>query len=257
MHIRLLLPPGRALLLALALLACLNLVLASGCGKRVIYPPRTTPAPQPSTSPKVKTGKPYTVLGKTYYPLASSEGYVEEGTASWYGIDFHGKPTATGEIYDMYGMTAAHKLLPLNTMVRVTNLGNGRQLELRVNDRGPFVNNRIIDLSYGAADRLGISGPGLGHVRVESISPVPGYHAGNLPGTFYVQVGAFTTQGNAAALQSQLKARGYGGTRVQQGTVRGTTFWRVQVGTYPDLVSAQRAKGVLEREFTSSFVIAD
>jgi len=118
--------------------------------------------------------RPYVVFGRTYYPLQSAHGYREEGTASWYGKDFHGKRTASGEVYDMYGVSAAHKLLPLGTKVRVTNLGNGRDVVLVVNDRGPFVDGRIIDLSLGAARRIGSAEQGLALVRVEAITePTP------------------------------------------------------------------------------------
>lgn len=99
--------------------------------------------------------KTYTVRGKTYRPYLTADGYREEGVASWYGKDFHGRKTANGERYNMYAMTAAHKLLPLGTKVRVTHLGNGRSIVVRVNDRGPFVGNRIIDLSYGGAQKIG------------------------------------------------------------------------------------------------------
>ena len=98
--------------------------------------------------------KPYTIRGKTYYPLLSAHGFRETGIASWYGPDFHGKLTANGERYDMHGMTAAHKLLPFGTQVKVTNKSNGRSIVVRVNDRGPFVANRVIDLTRTGADRL-------------------------------------------------------------------------------------------------------
>lgn len=109
----------------------------------------------PDATPTVHTGNykanPYTVLGKTYYPMQDSRNYRAEGTASWYGTKFHGQNTANGELYDLYGMSAAHKTLPLPAYVRVTNLANGRSVILRVNDRGPFYSDRIIDLSYAAA----------------------------------------------------------------------------------------------------------
>lgn len=122
------------------------------------------------TDPKIK---PYSVMGKTYWPVQSGLGFREEGFASWYGIDFHGKKTATGEVYDMFSISAAHKTLPLGTKVRVTNLENGRELELVVNDRGPFVDGRIIDLSYASARLLGMADSGLARVRVEGIEENP------------------------------------------------------------------------------------
>lgn len=115
---------------------------------------------------------PYSVLGKKYYPIQSAHNYQETGMASWYGTKFHGLKTANGEEYDLYGMTAAHKTLPLPSYVRVTNLDNGRTVVLRVNDRGPFYDNRIIDLSFAAAKKLGYAEKGVARVRVEGIDPV-------------------------------------------------------------------------------------
>jgi rare lipoprotein A len=143
---------------------------------------------RPRMSYKVTPGEvdpktqPYSVMGKTYWPVQSAMGFKEEGFASWYGIDFHGKKTATGEIYDMFGVSAAHKTLPLGSKVRVTNMDNGRAIELTINDRGPFVDGRIIDLSYASARVLGMAENGLAHVRVEGIEDNPviargGYNA--------------------------------------------------------------------------------
>lgn len=132
--------------------------------------------------PKIQ---PYSVMGKTYWPVQSALGFRQEGFASWYGIDFHGKKTATGEIYDMFSISAAHKTLPLGTKVRVTNLDNGRELELTINDRGPFVDGRVIDLSYASARLLGMADNGLAHVRVVGIAdnPVLAQLNGNKPAT--------------------------------------------------------------------------
>ena len=114
---------------------------------------------------------PYTVLGKTYYPISDGRNYKATGTASWYGTKFHGQPTANGEKYDLYGMSAAHKTLPLPSYVRVTNLDNARTVVLRVNDRGPFYSDRIIDLSFAAAKKLGFAESGTARVKVEGIDP--------------------------------------------------------------------------------------
>ena len=111
--------------------------------------------------------RPYTVLGKTYYPLSTGKGYSATGVASWYGQKFHGHLTANGEVYDMFTMSAAHKTLPLPSFVRVTNLENGRQAVVRVNDRGPFHDNRIIDLSYAAALKLGVTKTGTANVKLD------------------------------------------------------------------------------------------
>jgi rare lipoprotein A len=129
----------------------------------------------PDATPTLHTGpykaNPYTVLGKTYFPLQESKTYVASGTASWYGTKFHGQNTANGEVYDLYGMSAAHKTLPLPSYVRVTNLDNNRTVILRVNDRGPFYSDRIIDLSYAAAKKLGYAETGTARVKVEGIDP--------------------------------------------------------------------------------------
>ncbi|QGZ28635.1 septal ring lytic transglycosylase RlpA family protein [Stutzerimonas stutzeri] len=114
---------------------------------------------------------PYTVLGKTYYPIGDGRNYRATGTASWYGTKFHGQPTANGEKYDLYGMSAAHKTLPLPSYVRVTNLDNDKTVVLRVNDRGPFYSDRIIDLSFAAAKKLGYAESGTARVKVEGIDP--------------------------------------------------------------------------------------
>lgn len=131
------------------------------------------PEPVPRVEPLARYGNPanYEVFGKVYHTLRSSTGYVERGIASWYGTKFHGRRTSSGEPYDLYGITAAHKSLPLPTYVRVTNLQNGRTLIVRVNDRGPFHENRVIDLSYAAASKLGILATGTGLVEVHAIDP--------------------------------------------------------------------------------------
>jgi len=130
----------------------------------------------PDAVPKIEplgrgTMRPYTVMGRNYTPMTRLEPYKARGVASWYGRRYHGKQTASGEIYDMYAMTAAHTVLPIPSYVRVTNVANGKSVVLRVNDRGPFIDNRLIDLSYTAAHKLGILGGGSGMVEVETIIP--------------------------------------------------------------------------------------
>lgn len=170
----------------------------------------------------------YTQFGKTYCPLISAEGFVETGIASWYGEDFHGRPTALGEPYNMYAMTAAHKTLPLPTRVRVTNLENGRSAELRVNDRGPFVDDRVIDLSYSAARELGVYRRGTARVRVEALeaggSPAPSSAAG---GYTYLQTGAFAYRDNADKLYSRIRQAGISGVYVRR---KGNGVYAVWVG---------------------------
>lgn len=159
----------------------------------------------------------YTQFGRSYCPLASAEGFVETGTASWYGQDFHGKPTALGEPYNMYAMTAAHKTLPLPTRVRVTNLENGRSTELRVNDRGPFVQDRVIDLSYSAARELGVYRRGTARVRIEALEAGGSPGPSSLAGAYaYLQTGAFAYRENAAKLYYRIRQAGIPGVYLRR-----------------------------------------
>jgi rare lipoprotein A len=185
--------------------------------------------------------------------LGSAEGYSETGVASWYGPNFHGKKTANGERYDMYQMTAAHRILPMHTRLMVRNLENGRTAEVRVNDRGPFVGNRVIDLSYAAANLLGVVGPGTARVSLQTI---PGERI-QYVGPFYVQYGAFVVEENAKRLRSRLVARGFTGTRIAKGELDGTTFWRVQVGAFSSLGEAESTRIRLAKESPGCFIIAD
>ncbi len=161
--------------------------------------------------------RPYVIHGQKYYPLPDSEGFVQFGKASWYGKKFHGRPTASGERFDMYKKSAAHKTLPLGTHVKVTNLSNKRHAVLRINDRGPFVKGRIIDLSYAAAKDLGLIGPGVADVKIvalarevgnfkspQGLKPVVEF-ADFKKGEFTVQVGAFKNKNNALRLADRLK----------------------------------------------------
>jgi rare lipoprotein A len=156
---------------------------------------------------------PYTVLGKTYEVLPDSHGYLEIGIASWYGKKFHGRLTSNGEVYDMYGLTAAHKALPLPTYVKVTNLDNRRQAILKVNDRGPFHDDRLIDLSYQAAVQLGFSDQGTAPVVVEALDAMNGIEKNPIAVTpmahegssYYLQIGAFANRQSAVTLMAQIK----------------------------------------------------
>jgi rare lipoprotein A len=159
------------------------------------------PEPVPRQEPLSRGGnKPYTVFGKKYYPLTTAAGFTEEGTASWYGRKFHGHRTSNGEVYDMYRFSAAHKTLPLPSYVRVTNLRNQHSIVVRVNDRGPFHSNRIIDLSYAAAKKLGYSGQGTAPVRVEAIDLSQAPVAGR-----YLQLEAFKSEFNAQQFLAKAK----------------------------------------------------
>ena len=151
----------------LVLSGCAETYLATHAFKSMTYEEAGYSAP--AITEKRKIGNPYTILGKTYYPDSTSENYRRKGIASWYGKDFHGKKTANGEDYNMYTMTAAHPTLPLPTYVRVTNLENGRAVIVRVNDRGPFLRGRIIDLSYAAATQLDMANQGTAPVLLEAL----------------------------------------------------------------------------------------
>ncbi|WP_305041283.1 septal ring lytic transglycosylase RlpA family protein [Geoalkalibacter sp.] len=220
------------------------------------------PAPQPKLR---GWERPYEVFGERYHPLQDHEGFVEEGVASWYGPDFHGKKTSNGEIYDMHAMTAAHRILPLGIHVKVTNLRNGREVVLRLNDRGPFAKGRIIDLSYAAARELEVVGPGTAPVRVEALGYRQTDAAGRVsyqaPRTwevenYSVQIGAFTVLENAQRLADQMR-RQEGYSVIQQGYVGGQLFYRVRAGKFSSLAAADAATLRFESQgFGGSFVVA-
>lgn len=204
----------------------------------------------------VKGSKPYTVRGKTYYPLKSSHGFVEEGLASWYGPGFHGKKTANGEIFDQDGLSAAHKLLPLGESVRVTHLGSGKSIVVRINDRGPFVDDRVIDLSRGAARQLGIIGAGTARVRVASLGGVPGLEplkggGYDITGDYFVQIGAFSSRENARKLAKALTGLGHRG-RIVFGS---NNMWNVQVGPWPDTAQARKILSIFRSLHPGAFVV--
>ncbi len=164
-------------------------------------------------------------------PAPVAVGWEETGEASWYGHPYHGRRTASGEVYDMTQMTAAHRTLPFGTWVLVENRLNGRTAEVRVTDRGPFVDARILDLSAAAARLLGAFGPGVITVRLRVIALAGGGSRAAPPGAFSVQVAAFTSEARAGALRDQLEAA-WPGARVQRADVGGRTLWRVRVGPY-------------------------
>jgi rare lipoprotein A len=186
----------------------------------------------------------YAVLGNTYTPETTRRGYREEGLASWYGRRFHGKKTASGELYDMYAMTAAHPTLPIPSYVRVTALDNGKSVVVRINDRGPFHSKRVIDLSYTAAHKLGYLGRGSARVRVESLAPTAdGTQGESLREGIYLQVGAFSRADNARQLLDRLTGVLDLDTSRSRVVLNGTLH-RVQLGPYPgdDAAHADRAR---------------
>ncbi|MDJ0955482.1 MAG: septal ring lytic transglycosylase RlpA family protein [Arenicellales bacterium] len=246
------------------------IITACGIGKGGYYkddgPPRRVkqskiakiPDAVPKKEPLSETGNnPYKALGKKYYPLKSANGYRERGVASWYGKKFHGKRTSSGEPYDMFAMTAAHRVLPLPSYVKVRNLRNGRAVTVKVNDRGPFLHNRVIDLSYAAAYKLGIVATGTGLVEVTAINPsVPSRQitthqvpvsSRTVSGVkLFIQFGAFSVKSNAEGLQRSLYSLGFDPT-MEHGLHDGRDIYRVRAGPYylvsdVDQVSANARK---------------
>jgi len=175
---------------------------------------------------------------------------VEEttGYASWYGHPYHGRRTSNGETYDMNTLTAAHRTLPFDTVVKVSNLSNRKAVTVRINDRGPFVKDRIIDLSYVAAKEIDMVGPGTARVNLEILKVVPN------PFPLAIQVASFRDQGNAKKLQADLKRR-YSSVDVQDFQSSEGLFFRVLVGQFKDSIEAQSALGALRRENLDGFMV--
>lgn len=208
-------------------------------------------------------------------PGKTASNWREQGLASWYGSDFHGRRTASGERYNMYAMTAAHKTLPLGTPVVVTSRANGRSIRVRVNDRGPFVAGRIIDLSYAAARKLGSAEAGVVPVTVEASLPAaafvvapasvppsvphsapPSSSAPPLRGAFLIQVGAFAVEANAHALAARLPVP-KGSVRVRLFEDNRGAWWRVRVSGYADELAAQAAATALEEQGLPGFIVRE
>ena len=216
------------------------------------------PEPVPVAEPPSRYGNksPYTVNGQTYRVLPSAAGYDERGIASYYGSKFNGYKTSNFETYDMYKFSAASKVLPLPSFASVTNLENGKSVIVRINDRGPFVPNRIIDLSLAAAVRIGIWPRGTGLVEVQGIDPAhpnaePAPLTAVTPRTgrqplLYVQVGAFADAANAERLATRLRGLKLGPVRVVAASVNGRTLQRVQIGPLPDVDSVDRTTARLD-----------
>ena len=213
----------------------------------------------PRVEPKSPHGNPrsYVVNGRQYFTLDSARGFAQRGIASWYGPKFHGRRTSSGETYDMYKMTAAHKTLPLPTYLSVRNLSTGRKIVVRVNDRGPFHGDRILDLSYAAATKLGIARAGTGVVEVRALVPgsaarsdagsprvgQPVRRAG--PTRLFVQAGSFRTSANATRLRSELAAVSSVPIRVRRTTAAGRVMYRVWLGPVASVEEAEQLSNVL------------
>jgi rare lipoprotein A len=241
-------------IVALILLVCFVI----GCGQHYATantapPPRSTNNPQPSTAPPVTTspvsgtssansdGGAHVLPGP---PLAVLTGApVEHGIASWYGVPYHGRRASNGEIYDMYKMTAAHRTLPFNTVVRVTNMTNGKHVDVRITDRGPFVEDRIIDLSLAAAREIDMIGAGTARVKVEILSGSPPIMAG----AFSVQIGAFAERVNAERVRNQLGPK-YSPIFIQDYDSPSGHLFRVRVGSVPSEGAAQQLATKLQTE---------
>lgn len=231
----------------------------------------------PETLPLSKYGNPpfYEVFGQRYYVMPSSRGYKERGIASWYGSKFHGRRTSSGEPYDMHAMTAAHKSLPLPTFVKVTNLQNGRQVILKVNDRGPFHDNRIIDLSYTAAAKLNIVSAGTGLVEIEAIDPEQWtdkqttaavntfksqQHDYTLPAVkLYIQLGAFLSVQNAHKLKNRINTS-FNPIQAKVTLLEKDQqhFYRVRIGPIETVEAADELIQLLhQKSFNSARIVID
>lgn len=255
-----------ALLMALALSGCAPFPVAPGSGQD--YGPAQpvdvsqVPDAVPRNEPRSRFGNPpsYMVDGKTYHVLPECAGYHERGIASWYGMKFHGGRTSDGDTYDMYAMTAANKVVPLPCFVRVTNLKNNRSVIVKVNDRGPFVDNRIIDLSYAAARKLGVVATGTALVDVAAVTPgetppapaattvasaasapaatpVPRADAASGAPQLFVQVGAYAEQANAERARQKLEADGIKPVLIVSASAADKTLYKVRVGPLSDVSS--------------------
>ena len=264
------------LLLRITIIALISICI-SACGgdnKKKDSAPTVTPDLSqvsdavPRDEPKSKYGNPphYDVLGKRYYTLTTSRGYHEQGTASWYGTKFHGKRTSSGETYNMYAMTAAHKTLPLPTYVEVTNLDNGKSVVVKVNDRGPFHDDRLIDLSYSAATKLDIIGKGIGRVDVRAISTGDGAtkeqvisSSGTLGNTaMYLQVGAFSTLTSAEQLKSRLQESIGDAVVITKQQRESGMLYRVRVGPLASAEYADNLAGrLVELGFSDAHVVTE
>ena len=217
-----------------------------------------------SAAPR-KVQRPYSINGERYEPLSSHEGFVQVGIASWYGSDFHGKTTSSGDTYDMYAMTAAHKTLPLGVYVKVHNRNNGRVTIVRINDRGPFVADRIIDLSYSAAKDIDIVESGTAPVKIEALGYLDDTGSNKMAflapatydrGLFGIQVGAFGKLENAQRMADSVKQR-HGISSIRETVVNGIRYYKVRAGNYTSLKEAEwEREHSLDRLIAGGFVVA-
>jgi rare lipoprotein A len=224
-----------------AMAACLFLLPACGRKHKAARLP-SPPQPARTTTKAVN--------GSSRRPVSVAVGHVEQGTASWYGIPYHGRPAADGEIYDMETLVAAHRLMPFNTWLRVTNLRNSKTVDVRVIDRGPFVDGRIIDLSKAAARQIDLLGPGVGPVRLEVIAAPADVPANDF---YTVQVGAFSVYANAERARTEYAQRfGSAQLTIKQGNA---PLYRVLAGKEHSIAGAQQLADQLRAEGKSGFVV--
>ncbi|RPI76539.1 MAG: septal ring lytic transglycosylase RlpA family protein [Desulfobacteraceae bacterium] len=250
------------------------LVLTSGCGRHhripmstpVIRPIKTILIPKPKQGETVQA--PYEVFGEKYYPLPDADGYVETGKASWYGDKFHGRLTSNGEIYDMHKNTAAHKTLPFNTVVKVVNLADNSFTIVRINDRGPFVKGRSIDLSYAAGKEVNLIGPGVADVKIIALAkeapqreePNNATTVVELPefkeGEFTVQIGAFQNKDNAQKLVDRFQNQYEYANILPYTDQDNRTFFKVHISKSKTLAEAGQIQKKLEESgFAGSFIV--
>ena len=255
---------------------CLTgLLLVTGCARKVSVVPVVVQPKQKflllHLADLSRVGAPVWIKGRKYYPLSNVPGFVQFGRASWYGPKFHGKKTSSGEVYNMHSMTAAHKTLPLGTYVQVINLANGKKTVVRINDRGPFVKGRIIDLSYGAARQVGLIGPGVAKVKLVVLgmevgtwnSPTGPSPIVRVPdirqGAFTVQIGAFSQRKNALSIADRLKTlfKYVEVIEVKGRAGQSKTLFRVRVSRAKTLKEANMIKDKLKRiGFEEAFVVS-
>ncbi|MCR1810644.1 MULTISPECIES: septal ring lytic transglycosylase RlpA family protein [unclassified Sulfurospirillum] len=254
---------------SLLMLACISCF--TGCSSRssYVHTPRgasgsSEEAASINNSPAMHraTMRPYTIDGKTYYPTMVSVGDYFSGVASWYGKDFHGKKTSNGEVYNMYDLTAAHKTLPMNTMLKVTNLKNNKSIVVRVNDRGPFVGTRIIDLSYTAASRLELVANGTGPVGLEVIgfagvvAPAGAPKESVVESDYFIQIGAFRSKEGAARFaQSNMNVNNRYNAVVKEGTFENQPIYRVWLKGFGS--EAEASDFIAKGQFKGSFIVRE
>ena len=196
-------------------------------------------------STKKATQKPYVINGKIYYPKKVPLGWKQRGIASWYGPNFHGRYTSNGEIYNMFAYTAAHKTLPMNTIVKVTNLNNGKSVIVRINDRGPFVKGRIIDLSYAAGKKIGLNITGTAPVELEVI----GFNGKNYLNSYMIQIGAFLNKKRAMQVAKKYKKFGYNTIVLKR-----KYFYKVYIQGFKTYEEARRFKVI---NHLAGFIVGD